>query len=736
MGDLCWIREMKSVIMKKSADAGREKMKKKYQALKYLLGFLIGVFLIMGRKVPVEAASTRTIGVGESTVLSIPFSLSELDSGALGGSHVWFSSNSNVAKAVSLGSTCRVTGVSAGTCIVYCDRASYAIKVTGRSSGNGSVSPAKPRVVKAKKITLNKKKLTLKKGKSAVLTCRISPSNAKKKVTWKSSKPGIVSVDKKGKIKAKKAGTATITVRASSGVSAKCKVTVYEPIKKITLKDKTITLLKGKSKKLSYSVSPRGAVGSVTWKSSKPSVVSVTTKGKIKAKKAGSAVITVKASSGAYGKCKVTVYGKPKAVRLNSTSLRLDVGKSYQLKHSFSPKGSREKYSWKSSNSGIVKVDSNGKVTAVNRGTATITIKTASGIRAQCKIQVLVPVKDVKISGSQNLTVGNKTKFSYRAFPSNTTEKLTWISKNPSIASVDLYGNVTAKSPGQTYIGIKTNTNSYLLLVTVKEKIKSIQITSTCSLVSAGKTLPLRCVSKVPAGQTLSKVSWTSSNPSVAGVNASGIVSGRKQGIAEIQASFEGMKASMRIMVTKGAWADVSKGSIEIFANYFEQEHVKTPYDPLTGITLIQSSKEADGYVRIGYSDYPDTVYLILGGIQAVLDFGKSNAVVEMMDGSANKVNSLCLQSDKSLAVQGHGRLTAACYGPALRGGDIVIREGEIRAITESPYESAVLAYQSFDILEGAHVTCVENAEFKVDESYLPLMKAGRLTREDSQIRK
>lgn len=77
------------------------------------------------------------------------------------------------------------------------------------------------------KVTLNKKKLSLEKGKSYKLKAKKTP--AKAKLSWKSSKPKTVSVNSKGKIKAKKVGKATITVTAKyKGMKKKatCKVTV------------------------------------------------------------------------------------------------------------------------------------------------------------------------------------------------------------------------------------------------------------------------------------------------------------------------------------------------------------------------------------------------------------------------------------------------------------------------------------------------------------------------------
>ena len=68
---------------------------------------------------------------------------------------------------------------------------------------------------------LNKKKVTLKVGKSVTLKVK----GTKKKVTWKSSNTKVVTVSKKGKIKAKKKGTATIYAKVANK-KLKCKVTV------------------------------------------------------------------------------------------------------------------------------------------------------------------------------------------------------------------------------------------------------------------------------------------------------------------------------------------------------------------------------------------------------------------------------------------------------------------------------------------------------------------------------
>ena len=83
-------------------------------------------------------------------------------------------------------------------------------------------------------VSLNKTALTLDVGKSYTLAKTVSPSNAVTSYTWSSSNTSVATVDSNGKVTAKKAGTATITVKTSNGKTATCKVTVNLPAPQIT----------------------------------------------------------------------------------------------------------------------------------------------------------------------------------------------------------------------------------------------------------------------------------------------------------------------------------------------------------------------------------------------------------------------------------------------------------------------------------------------------------------------
>ena len=76
-------------------------------------------------------------------------------------------------------------------------------------------------VLAAKKVALNKKKATIQVGQNLTLKLK----NNKKKITWKTSKKAVATVSKKGVVKAKKVGKATITAKAG-GKTYKCKITV------------------------------------------------------------------------------------------------------------------------------------------------------------------------------------------------------------------------------------------------------------------------------------------------------------------------------------------------------------------------------------------------------------------------------------------------------------------------------------------------------------------------------
>ena len=130
-----------------------------------------------------------------------------------------------------------------------------------------------------------------------------------KKVSTTNAK--VVSVSKKGKITAKKVGKAKVTITYANGSTQIYSVKVQRGIVKttgISLNKRSITLAKkGKRFQLKVKLSPVTSQQKITYKSSNPDVVSVSAKGKLTARKKGTATITVKS-----GKKKMTCKVKVK----------------------------------------------------------------------------------------------------------------------------------------------------------------------------------------------------------------------------------------------------------------------------------------------------------------------------------------------------------------------------------------------------------------------------------------
>ena len=156
--------------------------------------------------------------------------------------------------------------------------------------------------------------------------------------------------------------TAEPTTQAPT--TAPIKTTVIKKTISMYIKYKSTVTIEGKSK--------------CTYSTNNKKVAVVSTRGVITAKKAGTAVITIKATGVVV---RLTV--KVKNPTLNKSKLSLKKGKTFTVK----VKGGSGRVTFKSSNKKVVTVSTKGKLKAIKRGTATITV-TVCGIKLKCKVTV------------------------------------------------------------------------------------------------------------------------------------------------------------------------------------------------------------------------------------------------------------------------------------------------------------------------------------------------------------
>ncbi len=151
---------------------------------------------------------------------------------------------------------------------------------------------------------------------------------------------------------------------------------------RITIDPTSWTMEVGDKKTLTATVWPASTgTGSLSWTSSNNSVATVDANGKVTAVALGTANITA-SQNGMSATCVITVAG----ISLNKTSTKILIGGTEQLTATVYPSAS---YTWTSSNPAVATVSSTGLVTAVAKGTTTITVTTEDGgYTASCTVRV------------------------------------------------------------------------------------------------------------------------------------------------------------------------------------------------------------------------------------------------------------------------------------------------------------------------------------------------------------
>ena len=200
-----------------------------------------------------------------------------------------------------------------------CKQTALALAVALTVTSSAPVSVTQAATVKNLNKAAVTKTMTVGVGCKKTIAVNKVPKATKFSYSVKNKK--IATVSKKGVVKGKKTGTTVITVKLTykkKTVVKKCKVTVKSAVKSIGLKTKTITLNKGATyqitKKNKVTVTPAKALQTVSYASSNKTVATVTSKGKVTAKKEGTAKITIKAKDGSGKKAVLTVKVKKAVV--------------------------------------------------------------------------------------------------------------------------------------------------------------------------------------------------------------------------------------------------------------------------------------------------------------------------------------------------------------------------------------------------------------------------------------
>ena len=253
-------------------------------------------------------------------------------------------------------------------------------------------------------------------GDSYTLKAETYPDDAKAKFSWKSSDKSVVSVDRNGKLTARKEGYAYISV-SYAGYEDDIYVEVIddELISSITVTGASKHLDVGDELQLYVDFYPSYAYyDEISWSSSNNRIASVDADGLVTAKKEGTATITAKAYNGKSADYTVYVGDQVAYIEIEYDSKVLRIDDSMLLDVDFYPTyPDNDEITWTTSNKWVATVDKYGEVYGWHRGKATITAEARNGMRDSIEIQVVDEYDDAWYEESDEEFVERGKKLYY-----------------------------------------------------------------------------------------------------------------------------------------------------------------------------------------------------------------------------------------------------------------------------------------------------------------------------------
>ena len=272
------------------------------------------------------------------------------------------------------------------------------------------------------------------------------------------------------------------------------------------------------------------------------------TTGVVSAKKAGTAEVA-KRVKGGVAACVIEVSGYAVEQITVKGAQEMRIGETQNLKPSITPIEAQDdaNVTWTSDRPEILSVDETGKVTAHQSGSATITA-TADSVHGELTISVNPNLIALKIVPDRmKMFVGDSIAVQIETTPADANlDALQWKSDNAEIAYYK-DGRIYGVGVGTTRI--TASVGDVTASCTVRVAINgSISLDKKSMTLQVGKTGQLQAnTTGALEGQ---KITWRSSNPAVASVDAAGKVRANKEGSAEITAEALGVKAACQVTVT------------------------------------------------------------------------------------------------------------------------------------------------------------------------------------------
>ena len=277
---------------------------------------------------------------------------------------------------------------------------------------------------------------------------------------------------------------------------------------------------------------------------------------------------------------------------------QMEIGESYTLDTKCLPEGHThsEEILFASSDESVLIVDEDGKITGVSEGSAIVTARLAedTSIKAECTVTVIPTQFGIKLDEPYGyLNVGETKTLSPKfVFPEGYDEKVIWESSDTTIAEVS-EGTIMAKAPGYVQINITCGEYSVTYSLEVLQPLDGITISKETFALTVGSTQTLN-VGYLPENTTADRtVSWYTTQPAVAIVDDSGLVTAKGPGIAQIHAIVGDKDAYCTITVTapiQSVFLNTTTGTMRLDRTK-QLEMIFTPANTTDDKTVTWSSE-------------------------------------------------------------------------------------------------------------------------------------------------
>jgi len=458
------------------------------------------------------------------------------------------------------------------------------------------------------------------------LTAIVEPPDATiQTVTWMSSNPTVAMVDENGLVTGLSQGTTLISATSDEGFFvSECEVTVPAPlpVTGISLDFTSGLLSVGNTGKLNATITPLYVTNSnILWESSNPAVASVLF-GTVTAESVGSAVITVTTVDGSFtATCNITVVADddlPDETQFTYTPVAMNTATPGTLGWNYSPlinyirsetgsgvitwaQGYRvsleagRTYTFGTSGSTLVDTYINIYDSAFHE----VAFDDDSGEASFSMVQDYVPSQTgtyyILVSGYNTTSTGTFTfhasqlppiyvtgvsfnpasvsipvfqnmTLSYTITPADAHIKtVTFLSSNTSVVTVNAAGVITAVAPGSASVTVTTFDGGFTAVCNITvtyTPVTSVNFDVDGVIVGLSKSRLLSCT-VLPAAAEYKGLTFTSSNPSVAPVDANGRITGQALGNAVITArsndgGFTDTCSVMVVTISAGSSATVT----------------------------------------------------------------------------------------------------------------------------------------------------------------------------------